>query len=153
MLRSKKNKDAKVFIGSDKNDIEQSIRTLLDFYPISSVVFWDNISTIPLDQLLIGTSREKIKYYDTRNVLIIDLDNNVATGGESNAFCARLIQDTKKMFNKVMDDIKSGRFAREWMSERQSGLTGFTKLVKQSLAHPINEAEENVHKMLKKSDG
>jgi len=61
-------------------------------------------------------------------------------------------EETKKLYEKVMDDIKSGRFAKEWTRERQSGLPLFNKLVQQSLAHPINEAEERVRSVLKKRE-
>ena len=59
--------------------------------------------------------------------------------------------DTKKLFDEVMDGIKSGKFAREWMLEQKSGHTVFKKLMKRNLSHPINRSEEEVLKVLKKS--
>lgn len=61
-------------------------------------------------------------------------------------------EHTREMFAKVMDDIRSGRFAREWTREQQSGRAEFKKLVERSLAHPINEAEERVRGILDASE-
>ena len=53
-------------------------------------------------------------------------------------------EETKKLFAKIAEDIKCGKFAREWMLEQKSGLTVFKRLMKRNLNHPINQSEESL---------
>ncbi len=60
-------------------------------------------------------------------------------------------EEARELFKKTMDDIKSGKFAREWMTEQKTGHTVFKRLMKRNQCHPINDAEEEVFKILKKN--
>jgi ketol-acid reductoisomerase len=57
-------------------------------------------------------------------------------------------KEAKELFLKVLEDITSGRFAREWMLERTSGLPRFKRLRERSLNHSLNEKEELLHDIL-----
>ena len=45
--------------------------------------------------------------------------------------------------------IRDGRFAKEWQREQEAGYPVFKQLLAQAEAHPINEMEERMHKLLK----
>lgn len=63
----------------------------------------------------------------------------------------RLVPDTiKDGLRAVLDDITSGRFAKEWTLEQMSGRPFFNMWWKKALAHPINEAEDRLFKDLKR---
>jgi ketol-acid reductoisomerase len=57
-------------------------------------------------------------------------------------------EDTRELFLKVMDEIKSGKFSREWALEQKNGMKVYDSLVKRSLAHRINQVEEDIRKIL-----
>jgi|WetSurMetagenome_2_1015567.scaffolds.fasta_scaffold57273_2 ketol-acid reductoisomerase len=59
-------------------------------------------------------------------------------------------EETRKLFAKIIEDIKCGKFAREWMLEQKSGLTVFKRMMKRNLNHPINKSEESLLKVLEK---
>jgi ketol-acid reductoisomerase len=59
-------------------------------------------------------------------------------------------EETRKLFDKIVEDIKGGKFAREWMLEQKSGLTVFKRLMKRNLSHPINKSEASLLKILEK---
>jgi ketol-acid reductoisomerase len=45
--------------------------------------------------------------------------------------------------------IRDGRFAKEWQRDQEAGYPVFKQLLAQAEAHPINEVEERMHRMLK----
>jgi ketol-acid reductoisomerase len=55
----------------------------------------------------------------------------------------RVLPDAfKETFGKALEEIRSGRFAREWQREQEEGYPTFHRLVEEALAHPLNAAEE-----------
>ena len=55
----------------------------------------------------------------------------------------RVLPDAfKETFGGVLEEIRSGRFAREWQREQEEGYPTFRGLLDQALAHPMNAAEE-----------
>ncbi len=48
----------------------------------------------------------------------------------------------KDTFRGVLEEIRSGRFAREWEREQEAGYPTFRRLREQAEAHPMNAAEE-----------
>jgi ketol-acid reductoisomerase len=50
----------------------------------------------------------------------------------------RVVNDrTRKEMRKILKEIQSGKFARQWISEHQSGAKNYRRLLKQDLRHPI----------------
>ena len=61
----------------------------------------------------------------------------------------RLITDeTKKEMKKILSEIQSGQFAKEWMQENQSGQTKFKVMRKEKAKHPIEEVEEKLRTLM-----
>jgi ketol-acid reductoisomerase len=46
---------------------------------------------------------------------------------------------TRKEMRKILKEIQSGKFARQWISEHQSGAKNYRRLLKQDLRHPIEK--------------
>jgi ketol-acid reductoisomerase len=50
----------------------------------------------------------------------------------------RIVNDrTKKEMRKILKEIQSGKFAKQWIAENASGSKTYKRLLKQDLAHPI----------------
>ncbi|MEM3677181.1 MAG: ketol-acid reductoisomerase [Candidatus Bathyarchaeia archaeon] len=54
----------------------------------------------------------------------------------------------KEKLKGVLEEIRTGRFAREWALEQMLGYPVFKKLKDRALKHPINKAEEEMRKSL-----
>ena len=52
----------------------------------------------------------------------------------------RIVNDrTRKEMRKILKEIQTGKFARQWISEHQSGAKNYRRLLKQDLRHPIEK--------------
>jgi ketol-acid reductoisomerase len=51
---------------------------------------------------------------------------------------------TKKEMRKILKEIQSGRFARQWIRESSSGAKNFRRLLKTDLRHPIERVGEKL---------
>ncbi|MGA8708403.1 MAG: ketol-acid reductoisomerase [Steroidobacteraceae bacterium] len=51
---------------------------------------------------------------------------------------------TKKEMRRILEDIQSGRFARQWIRESAKGSKNFRRLLKQDLRHPIERVGEKL---------
>ena len=61
----------------------------------------------------------------------------------------RLITDeTKKEMKKILSEIQSGQFAKEWMSEHKSGQTQFKTMSKNHAEHPIEAIGEKLRTLM-----
>jgi ketol-acid reductoisomerase len=50
----------------------------------------------------------------------------------------RVVNDrTKKEMRKILKEIQTGKFARQWISENETGSKNYKRLLKQDLNHPI----------------
>ena len=47
--------------------------------------------------------------------------------------------DTKQRMKKVLEEIQSGEFAREWKAEYDAGLPNYKRLKQADLDHPIEK--------------
>jgi ketol-acid reductoisomerase len=55
----------------------------------------------------------------------------------------RVLPDSlKRTYRRVLNEIRSGRFAREWRREQEAGYPNFWRLLEEADAHPMNAAEE-----------
>lgn len=57
----------------------------------------------------------------------------------------------KEYLKEILEEIRIGRFAREWAVERTMGYPVFKKLKERALKHPINEAEEEMKRLTLRS--
>ncbi len=61
----------------------------------------------------------------------------------------RVIDDHVRATMKgILDDIQSGRFAREWVLENVSGQTSFKAMRRRAAAHPVEEVGERLREMM-----
>jgi ketol-acid reductoisomerase len=56
-------------------------------------------------------------------------------------------EQTKAEMRKVLKEIQSGQFAREFVLENQSGKAGFTSMRRQEAEHPIEEVGKDLRAM------
>jgi ketol-acid reductoisomerase len=62
----------------------------------------------------------------------------------------RLITDeTKKEMQKILDEITSGKFAKEWIAEHKAGKPLFNKLYEADKNHPVEVTGRKLRKMMK----
>jgi ketol-acid reductoisomerase len=52
--------------------------------------------------------------------------------------------DVRSRMEKVLAEIRSGAFAREWSEEQRSGMPLYTKLREARLQHPVRRWEQHV---------
>ncbi len=57
-------------------------------------------------------------------------------------------EQTKAEMKKILGEIQSGQFAREWMEENAAGCPNFSALRKQAAAHPIEEVGTRLRDMM-----
>ncbi|MFH1201855.1 MAG: ketol-acid reductoisomerase [Candidatus Omnitrophota bacterium] len=57
-------------------------------------------------------------------------------------------EKTRKVMKKLLKDIKSGKFAREWIRENEAGRPVFNELLKKGDAHPIEEVGKKLREMM-----
>jgi ketol-acid reductoisomerase len=57
----------------------------------------------------------------------------------------RVVNDrTKQEMRKILKEIQSGKFARQWIDEHQHGSKNFRRLLKQDTSHPIERVGEKL---------
>ncbi len=61
----------------------------------------------------------------------------------------RLIDESvKQRMREILDDIQSGRFAREWVSENQAGAPSFKAMRRRAAEHEIEEVGAKLREMM-----
>ncbi len=61
----------------------------------------------------------------------------------------RIVTDeTKKEMKRILADIQSGKFTRDWMLENEVGQTSFKAMRRREAAHPIEEVGERLREMM-----
>jgi ketol-acid reductoisomerase len=58
-------------------------------------------------------------------------------------------EQIRPFMDAALARIRDGRFAKEWQRDQEAGYPVFKQLLAQAEAHPINEVEERMHRMLK----
>jgi ketol-acid reductoisomerase len=62
----------------------------------------------------------------------------------------RIVTDkTKKEMQKILDEITSGKFAKEWIAEHKAGKPLFNKLYNADKNHPVEVTGRKLRKMMK----
>ena len=74
--------------------------------------------------------------------------SNTAEYGEYTRGTRIITEETRAEMKRILDDIQSGRFAREWMLENQVNQTSFKAMRARSEAHPVEEVGERLRAMM-----
>ncbi len=114
------------------------------------------------DTLIEAGYQPEIAYFEVLHELklITDLIQTTGISGMrrrvSNTACygdltrgPKIINDkTRKIMKKMLKDIQSGKFAREWIKENQTGRPIFNELLKKGDEHPIEEVGRKLRDMM-----
>ena len=114
------------------------------------------------DTLVEAGYQPEIAYFEVLHELklITDLIQEVGISGMrrrvSNTACygdltrgPMIITDkTRKIMKKMLKDIKSGKFAREWIKENETGRQNFDKLLKSGDDHLIEKVGKELREMM-----
>jgi len=74
--------------------------------------------------------------------------SNTAEYGEYVTGPRIITDETKAEMRKVLEDIQSGRFTRDWMLENKVNQTSFKATRRRNAAHPIEEVGEKLRAMM-----
>lgn len=56
--------------------------------------------------------------------------------------------ETRKEMKKILEEIQTGKFAKEWMDENKNGRTNYNKMREECDKHPIEQVGANLRKMM-----
>jgi len=59
-----------------------------------------------------------------------------------------ITEKTRKTMQKMLKEIKNGKFAREWIKENEDGRPNFNAILKEERAHKIEKVGEDLRKMM-----
>jgi ketol-acid reductoisomerase len=74
--------------------------------------------------------------------------SNTAEFGEYVSGPRVVTAETKAAMKKILEDIQSGRFARDWVLENQAGAPSFHAMRAKMSAHPIEDVGEKLRAMM-----
>ncbi|MBT5414420.1 MAG: ketol-acid reductoisomerase [Rhodospirillaceae bacterium] len=74
--------------------------------------------------------------------------SNTAEYGEYTRGGRIITDETRAEMRRILDDIQSGRFSRDWMLENKVGQTSFKAMRRRSADHPIEEVGERLRGMM-----
>ncbi len=74
--------------------------------------------------------------------------SNTAQYGDLTRGPRIITEETKKEMKKILHEIQSGMFAKEWMLENQANKPVFNALTKKGQSHNIEEVGERLRKMM-----
>lgn len=74
--------------------------------------------------------------------------SNTACYGDLTRGPKIITEKTRKAMNKLLKDIKSGKFAREWIRENEAGRPVFNKLLEDGDSHSIEEVGKRLREMM-----
>ena len=74
--------------------------------------------------------------------------SNTAEFGEYRSGPRIITDETRAEMRRILDDIQSGRFTREWMLENRVNQTSFKATRRRNDAHPIEEVGEKLRAMM-----
>lgn len=74
--------------------------------------------------------------------------SNTATYGDLTRGPMIINQKTRKTMKKILKDIKSGKFAREWIKENKKGRPNFNRLIQEGDNHLIEKVGKDLREMM-----
>ena len=114
------------------------------------------------DTLIEAGYQPEIAYFEVLHELklITDLIQEVGISGMrrrvSNTACygdltrgPRIITDkTRKTMKKILKEVQSGKFAKEWIKENENNQVNFKRMLQDSDNHPIEKVGQELRKMM-----
>jgi ketol-acid reductoisomerase len=74
--------------------------------------------------------------------------SNTAEYGDMTRGPRIITEDTRAEMRKILAEIQSGQFAREWLTENQVGRPSFNALARRQAEHPIEEVGKRLRGMM-----
>jgi ketol-acid reductoisomerase len=74
--------------------------------------------------------------------------SNTACYGDITRGPKIITEKTRKVMKKILKDIKSGKFAREWIKENEAGRPIFNELLKKGDEHQIEAVGKKLREMM-----
>jgi ketol-acid reductoisomerase len=74
--------------------------------------------------------------------------SNTAEYGDYTRGSRVITEETREEMWRILDDIQSGRFARDWVQECQAGQPSFKAMRRRAAEHPIEEVGERLRAMM-----
>lgn len=74
--------------------------------------------------------------------------SNTACYGDLSRGPMIITEKTRKTMKKLLKEIRSGKFAREWIKENENGRPVFNELLNKGDAHPIEEVGRRLREMM-----
>ena len=74
--------------------------------------------------------------------------SNTAEYGDYTRGSRIITEETRAEMKRILDDIQSGRFTREWMLENEVGQTSFKAMRRREAGHPLEEVGERLRAMM-----
>jgi len=74
--------------------------------------------------------------------------SNTAEYGDYTRGSRIVTDETRKEMKRILDDIQSGRFARDWVAECQAGQPSFKAMRRRGADHPIEEVGAKLRGMM-----
>ncbi|MGB8273737.1 MAG: ketol-acid reductoisomerase [Alphaproteobacteria bacterium] len=74
--------------------------------------------------------------------------SNTAEYGDLTRGPRIITEETKKEMKRVLDEIQTGRFAREWVMENKTGQVSFKAMRRRAAEHPIEAVGEKLRAMM-----
>jgi ketol-acid reductoisomerase len=74
--------------------------------------------------------------------------SNTADYGDYTRGPRIVTEETKKEMKRILDDIQSGRFARDWVQECNAGQPSFKAMRRRAAEHPIEEVGAKLRAMM-----
>ncbi len=74
--------------------------------------------------------------------------SNTACYGDLSRGKRIITEKTRKEMKKILKEVKSGKFAREWIKENEDGRPNFNKLMKEGDEHQIEQVGKKLREMM-----
>jgi ketol-acid reductoisomerase len=74
--------------------------------------------------------------------------SNTAEFGDYTRGPRIVTEETKKEMKKILKEIQTGQFAREWILENKAGAPGFKAIRRRERQHPIEEVGKRLRKLM-----
>jgi ketol-acid reductoisomerase len=74
--------------------------------------------------------------------------SNTACYGDLTRGTKIITEKTRRAMQKILKDVKSGKFAREWIRENENGRPVFNELLNKSDEHKIEEIGRQLREMM-----
>jgi ketol-acid reductoisomerase len=74
--------------------------------------------------------------------------SNTAEYGDYTRGPRIITKETREEMKRVLDDIQSGRFARDWVNENVAGQPSFKAMRRRGAEHPIEQVGEKLRGMM-----